>query len=110
MIAAVALAGRAARRRRLEERRVEARDHREHARIGQAKADRVQAEADERSARARREQALAEEQAATARREGRFAQERATRADELDPDVDGREDGDRRRDAERERGTERSGR
>ena len=81
-------------RRRREERRVELRQeahaHREEARVRDARADRAAAEAEERAARARREQAMAEEQAAAAERERRFAQEKHLRANDLDPDHDGK--------------------
>lgn len=78
--------GRRKREERLDTRRVEARDHREDARVRSARADRAEAEAEERSARAKREQALAKEQAVTARNEQRAAKERHEYAEQVDPD------------------------
>ena len=83
-----------AKERKVEQRRVEAHQHREEGKVRDARATRAEAEAEERAARAKREQALAEEHAATAKRERRFAREKLGTADELDPDVDndGRDD------------------
>ena len=86
LIALFALMGKKGREKRHEQRRVEARTHREEARVRTARASRAEAEAEERAARAKREQALAEEQAATAQRERRFARSKEERAAELDPD------------------------
>jgi hypothetical protein len=88
-LAATALIFAVARQRRahkLEERRVEAHEHREEAEIRSSRAERQLAQAQERAAKARREEALAREQKAAAEREGRFARERRERADQLDPD------------------------
>jgi hypothetical protein len=92
LIALFALLGRRQRDKKLEERRVEARGHREEARVRGARATRAEAEAEERAARAKREQALAEEQSATAQRERRFARSKEQRAAELDPDGTDRRD------------------
>lgn len=73
-----------------EQLRHQAHEHRQEARVRDARADRAAAEAEERAARAKREQAMAEEQAAAADRERRFAREKAATAQELDPDHDGR--------------------
>ncbi|HEX2085458.1 MAG TPA: hypothetical protein VHF89_07230 [Solirubrobacteraceae bacterium] len=86
LIALFAMLGRRQRTRRTEHRRVEARTHREEARVRSARATRAEAEAEERAARAKREQALAEEQMATAQRERRFARSKHERAVELDPE------------------------
>ena len=82
---------------RHEQRRVEARTHREEAQMRGARATRAEAEAEERAARAKREQALAEEQSAIAQRERRFARSKHERAAEIDPDDD-RSPDDRSRD------------
>jgi FtsZ-interacting cell division protein ZipA len=97
LIALFAFMSRKAKGKRHEQRRVEARSHREEARVRSARATRAEAEAEERAARAKREQALAEEQAATAERERRFARSKERAAAELDPD------GDRTRDPRQER-------
>ncbi|HEX8204682.1 MAG TPA: hypothetical protein VF587_01345 [Solirubrobacteraceae bacterium] len=101
LIALFAFMSRQAKTKRTEQRRVEARSHREEARVRGARATRAEAEAEERAARAKREQALAEEQAATAQRERRFARSKEQKAAELDPDHDGSTGSDR--EAERER-------
>jgi hypothetical protein len=101
LLALFVLVGRRRKAARLEERRVEAHEHREEARIRGARAERTRAEAEERAARARREQAVADEQAAAAGREQRFARERHREADELDPDRDVAEDGDAAGDQDR---------
>ena len=69
--------------------RGKAQEHRQEARVRDARADRAAAEAEERAARAKREQAMAEEHAAAAERERRFAREKHEHANELDPDHDG---------------------
>jgi F0F1-type ATP synthase membrane subunit b/b' len=89
IVGLVVLVGRRRRQKVHDERRVEARTHREEARVRNARADRAAAEAEERAARAKREQAMAEEQAATAHRERRFASEREEHAAHIDPDTDG---------------------
>ena len=86
LIALFAMLGRKRSAKRTEQRRVEAHQHREEARVRGARATRAEAEAEERAARAKREQALAEEQAATAERERRFARSKQEKATELDPD------------------------
>ena len=90
VIALFSLLGRRQRTKQHEQRRVEARRHREEARVRGARATRAEAEAEERAARAKREQAIAEEQATAAERERRFAREKETHAAKLDPDTDGR--------------------
>ena len=80
------LLGKKGREKRHEQRRMEARSHREEARVRSARATKAEAEAEERAARAKREQALAEEQAASAERERRFARSKEQKATELDPD------------------------
>ena len=94
LVALFALLGKRRRATRLEERRVEAREHHEEAQIRGARADRAAAEAEERAARARREQAVADEQSAAADRERRFARDLQERAAELDPDRDAEEERD----------------
>jgi hypothetical protein len=94
LIALFTLMAQKGREKRHDQRRVEARTHREDARVRSARATRAEAEAEERVARAKREQALAEEQSATAERERRFARSKEERAAELDPDGSQRE-GDR---------------
>ena len=86
LIALFSLLGRKQKTKKHEQRRVEARTHREEARVRGARATRAEAEAEERAARAKREQALAEEQSATAERERRFARSKEQKAAELDPD------------------------
>jgi FtsZ-interacting cell division protein ZipA len=86
--------------RRLEGRREEAGELRQHARQRELEAERGEAEAEERAARARREAAAAEQQAAEARRVKAEASEHEQRAAEVDPDID--------RDAEAERQQARS--
>jgi hypothetical protein len=88
LIAAIVLASRMARERRLEGKRDQAREVRQEAQIRGAKADRQHAEAEERAARARKEQAIAEEQAAKADEHRRFARDRHVEADKIDPDAD----------------------
>lgn len=97
IVMALVLAGSWQRRaRRMEERRVEAGEHREEARIRSSRADRREAEAEEQAAKGRRDQALADEQAALAAQERRSADERYEHADRVDPDTD-HEDGPRER-------------
>ena len=93
LIALLAWAGRRGRERKLETRRVEAKEHRLEGEVMTARADRQEAEAEERAARARREQAIAAEQAASAERDRDVANERHERAADLDPDVDADADG-----------------
>jgi hypothetical protein len=81
--------GRRARDRKLEGRRVEATQLRQ--------------EADQRSQQAAEREREAERQAARAREERTEAEAQAHRADELDPDVDTSDDGDRGDDGDRER-------
>jgi hypothetical protein len=105
IVGLVVMLGRRRRQKVHDERRVEARTHREEARVRNARADRAAAEAEERAARAKREQAMAEEQAATAHRERRFASEREEHAAHIDPDTDAdahRETGTRREEHQRE--------
>ena len=86
LIALFSFVGRRKRDQRHEQRRLQARAHREEARVRSARATRAEAEAEERAARAKKEQALAEEQATAAKRERRFARSKEQRAAELDPD------------------------
>jgi uncharacterized membrane protein YgaE (UPF0421/DUF939 family) len=86
LIAVIALLGKRKREERLDTRRGEAHEHRETARVHSARADRTEAEAEERAARAKREQALAEEQAVKARNEKRTAQDKHEYAEQIDPD------------------------
>lgn len=93
---------RAAKNRKLEERRVEAGELREEAQRRGVTAQRHQAEAEERAATAERaeaearekaaianrERTLAEERGLVAEREGRMARETHERAVELDPDAE----------------------
>ena len=79
-------AARQGREHRLDERRVEAGEHRDLARDRQLEADRLRAEADESAARATREAAVAEQQASAAERARTEAADIAQRARELDPD------------------------
>ena len=99
IVLAVAMS-RAAKNRKLEERRVEAGELREEAQRRGVTAQRHQAEAEERAATAERaeaearekaaianrERALADERGFVAEREGRIARETHERAAELDPD------------------------
>src|SRR5688500_1468820 len=101
LIALFTLMAKKGREKRHDQRRVEARTHREEARVRSARATRAEAEAEERAARAKREQALAEEQSATAERERRFARSKERAAAQLDPDGDGKPGTDR--EAERDR-------
>jgi hypothetical protein len=110
IFAVLAFAGFAAarvRRRKEEENRLEAADHRHEAEIRSASADRREAEASERAARARHEEAQAREQAIRAQQDREVAEERRSAADRIDPDaprgpadvrgedaVDSRRDGD----------------
>ena len=103
LIAAIAIATKMARERRLEGKREEAREVRHEAQLSGAQAERQQAEAQERAARARREQAIADEQAAEAEKHQRFARERHEEARSLDPDSDDEETA-REEHAQRERG------
>ncbi|HEX2232459.1 MAG TPA: hypothetical protein VHG69_03750 [Thermoleophilaceae bacterium] len=102
LIAAIAIASKMARERRLEGKREEAREVRHEAQLRGAQADRQRAEAEERAARARKEQAIADQQAAEADKHGRFARERHEEARSLDPDADD-EEAARGEHAERER-------
>ena len=88
LIAIFALLARRRKTVRTEQRRVEARTHREEATVRSARATKAEAEAEERMARAKREQAVAEEQSAVASRERRFAKTKHEQAAELDPDAD----------------------
>ena len=101
LIALFVFISRKQRTRRTEQRRVEARGHREEARVRGARATRAEAEAEERAARAKREQAIAEEAAATAERERRFARSKERTANELDPDHDGTPGRDRTAESDR---------
>jgi hypothetical protein len=102
LIAAIAIASKMARERRLEGKREEAREVRHEAQLRGAQADRQRAEAEERAARARKEQALADEQAAEADKRTRFARERQEEARSIDPDA-GDEEAAREEHAQRER-------
>ena len=102
LIAAIAIASKMARERRLEGKREQAREVRHEAQLRGAQADRQQAEAQERAARARKEQAIAEEQAAEAEKHQRFARERHAEAQDLDPDSDAEREA-RQEHAQRER-------
>ena len=102
LIAAIAIASKMARERRLEGKREEAREVRHEAQVRGAQAERQHAEAEEQAARARKEQARAEEQAAEAEKHRRFARERQDEARSLDPDSDDEETA-REEHAERER-------
>ena len=75
LIAAIVLATKMGRERRLDTKRQQSREVRREAQIRGARAERQAAEADERAARARREQAIAEEQSAEAEKDRRFARE-----------------------------------
>ena len=88
LIAIFALLGKKSANRRDEQRRAEARTHRDEARVRSARATKAEAEAEERQARAKREEAIAQEQAAVAERERRFARSKEERAADLDPDRD----------------------
>jgi FtsZ-interacting cell division protein ZipA len=111
LIALIVMLARRGRERKLEGRRIEAKDQRDQARVRARTAEREQADADEAEARAKKARAVAEEQAAQARRaeaeaeakadharhERTQAEELQGRADEIDPDADGAdESGDRR--------------
>ncbi|MCH6164907.1 hypothetical protein [Pseudonocardia alaniniphila] len=90
IFAVLAFAGFAAarvRRRKEEENRLEAAEHRHEAEIRSASAERREAEASERAARARHEEAQAREQAARAQQDRDVAEERRSAADRIDPDV-----------------------
>jgi FtsZ-interacting cell division protein ZipA len=76
------------RNRRLEKRRVEAREHRELAEDRSRQAALAEAEAKERTGRAEREQLAAQEQQQRAAQEQAAARASQERADELDPDRD----------------------
>ncbi|WP_433292895.1 hypothetical protein ACQPZQ_06165 [Pseudonocardia sp. CA-142604] len=89
IFAVLAFAGFAAarvRRRKEEENRLEAAEHRHEAEIRSASAERREAEASERAARARHEEAQAREQAARAQQDREVAEERRSAADRIDPD------------------------
>ena len=96
LLALLWMLARRGRQRKLEGRRVEARQIRREAEVSGAQADRTRAEADERAARARAEEASAREHAARAEERQREAQERHIEADRVDPDVD-EDDNDRDR-------------
>ncbi|GAA3057509.1 hypothetical protein GCM10010464_22660 [Pseudonocardia yunnanensis] len=90
IFAVLAFAGFAAarvRRRKEEQNRLEAAEHRHEAEIRSASAERREAEASERAARARHEEAQAREQAARAQQDRDVAEERRAAADRIDPDV-----------------------
>jgi hypothetical protein len=90
IFAVLAFAGFAAarvRKRKEEEKRLEAAEHRHEAEIRSASAERREAEASERAARARHEEAQAREQAARAQQDREVAQERRSAADRIDPDM-----------------------
>jgi hypothetical protein len=86
VIAGVTLLALQGRRRRQEQQRIEASEHRHEAEIRSASAERREAEASERAARAEREQAQAREQAARARQDREAAEARHAAADRVDPD------------------------
>lgn len=102
LIGLIVLLARKGRERKVEQRRVEAHEHRNEARVRARTADREQAEADEAAARAKKARAQAEEQAAQARRSEAEAESKADhahhersqadelhgRAVDLDPDAD----------------------
>jgi hypothetical protein len=75
------------RKRKEEQNRLEAAEHRHEAEIRSASAERREAEASERAARARHEEAQAREQAARAQQDREVAEERRIAADRIDPDV-----------------------
>jgi hypothetical protein len=102
LIAAIAIASKMARERRLEGKRDQAREIRHEAQVRGAQAEHQQAEAQERAARARKEQAAADEQAAEAERHQRFARDRHAEAQDLDPDSDAEQEA-REEHAQRER-------
>jgi hypothetical protein len=98
VVALIALASRRGRERKLERRREHAGELRETARTHGLRAERAQAEADEKAALARRESAAAQERADIAAQQAELARDHHERADELDPDVVADDDGDGRRD------------
>jgi F0F1-type ATP synthase membrane subunit b/b' len=88
LLALLWFVGSAARNRRLETRRDQAREIRREAEVGRAQADRTGAEAEAQAAEARRQEALARERAATAEEQQREARERHIEAAKKDPDAD----------------------
>jgi biopolymer transport protein ExbB/TolQ len=87
VIALVVMVSQRQRVRRLEQRRGEAADLRDEARLRGTRAERHQAAADEQAAGARRQAAEAEERAMRAKQERAVAEEHAERAREVDPDA-----------------------
>jgi Tfp pilus assembly protein PilE len=87
VIALVAWVSQRQRVRRTEQRRGEAAELRDEARLRGTRADRHQAAADEQAAAARRQAAEADERALRAKRERALAEEHETRAREVDPDT-----------------------
>ena len=88
VLAVLWFVARAGRDRKLESRRVEAREMRREAEVGSAKADRTRAEAEAQAAEAKRQDALARERAASADDQHREARERHIEAARKDPDAD----------------------
>ena len=88
LLALLWLLGRKSRERRLETRRVEAREIRREAEVGRAQADKTRAEADAQAAEARRQEAAARERSASAEEQHREARERHIEAARKDPDAD----------------------
>lgn len=86
VIAVLIVVSRSRAKRVTEERRVEAGEHRDEARIQHLEADRSAAEAEERSARAKREAAAAEQQSLEAEQRRGKAVASEERARDLDPD------------------------
>jgi hypothetical protein len=91
----LALVAQRQRVRRFEQRRGEAAELRDEARLRGTRAERQRAASDEQAAAARRQAAEAEERAMRAKREQAVAEERETRAREIDPDTndEGERDG-----------------
>ena len=87
VIALVAWVSQRQRVRRIEQRRGEAAELRDEARLSGTRAERHQAAADEQAAAARRQAAEADERALRAKRERALAEEHETRAREVDPDT-----------------------
>jgi biopolymer transport protein ExbB/TolQ len=76
------------RAKQVEEKRIEAREHREAADTTAREADKAKLQAEERAAQARRQQMEAEEQAEKARAKQSEAEELRQHADEIDPDTE----------------------
>ena len=87
LIVLIALVVQRQRARRLDQRRGEAAELRDEARVRGTRAERERAAADEQAAAARRKAAEAEERALRAQREQAVAQEHEERARAVDPDV-----------------------